>query len=115
MALSEEALLSARERLSAEVGELEKELVVLGASPDGSFEVSLDEGFADAAHATSERARVLSLVESLHTRLQDVHAALARLNRGDYGACERCGNDIPAERLDAVPTARLCMTCAQKR
>ena len=115
MALSEEALLAAHQRLETELGEIEKELSELGAEPDGSIQVSLDEGFADAAQATSERANVLSLVEGLRNRLQDVRSALARLERGVYGKCERCGKDIPSERLEAVRTARLCISCAQKR
>ena len=115
MALSEEALLAAHQHLETELGEIEKELSELGAEPDGSIQVSLDEGFADAAQATSERANVLSLVEGLRNRLQDVRSALGRLERGVYGKCERCGKDIPPERLEAVPTARLCISCAQKR
>lgn len=116
MALSEETLRATRERLEAELTELTKELSEYGATPGGgSIEVSLDEGFADAAQATSERARVLSFVEGLEQRLQDVRAALDRLGRGAYGKCERCGADISPERLEAVPTARLCIKCAQRR
>lgn len=115
MPLTEESLRVARQRLDAEVAEIEKELIELGAAPDGSMEVRLDEGFADAAQATSERANVLSLVEGLQHRMQDVRSALGRLERGVYGVCERCGRDIVPERLEAVPTARLCMACAQRR
>ena len=60
-------------------------------------------------------AALASLVEGLRNRLQDVRSALARLERGVYGKCERCGKDIPSERLEAVRTARLCISCAQKR
>lgn len=115
MTLSKEALDAARERLESDLKNVEKELADLGASPDGSVEVSFDEGFADAAQATSERAKVISLVETLRHRLDDVRAALIRVERGTYGVCERCGNQIPPERLEAVPTARLCISCAQKR
>ncbi|GAC1363963.1 MAG: hypothetical protein NVSMB32_06020 [Actinomycetota bacterium] len=115
MTLTEESVAAARERLEAELAEIGRELGELGAGIDGSMEVSLDEGFADAAQATSERANVLSLVEGLQHRLQDVHSALGRMDRGVYGACESCEREIPAERLEAVPTARLCMACAQRR
>ena len=43
--------------------------------------------------------------------LEEVHSALARLARGSYGLCEECGEQIPAKRLDAVPWAKLCLTC----
>lgn len=115
MTLSKEALDAVRQRLEAEHREVEKELHDLGAGPDGSVEVSFDEGFADAAQATSERAKVLSLIETLRHRLEDVLAAITRVERGTYGFCERCGNEIRPERLEAVPTARLCISCAQKR
>lgn len=115
MPLSEDRMTQSRQLLESELAEIEKELAELGANADGTFEVSLDEGFADAAQATSERAKVLSFVEGLMNHLHDVQAALGRVDRGSYGKCERCGNDIAPERLEAVPTARLCISCAQKR
>lgn len=115
MPVSGDELAQFRKQLEAERADLERELAELGAEPDGSIKVSLDEGFADAAQATSERAKVLSFVEGLTNRLHDVEAALSRVDRGSYGQCERCGKDIPPERLEAVPTARLCINCAQKR
>ncbi|HYR62358.1 MAG TPA: TraR/DksA C4-type zinc finger protein [Actinomycetota bacterium] len=115
MPLSEDGLAQSRKRLDSELAEIEKELADLGAETDGSIKVSLDEGFADAAQATSERAKVLSFVEGLINHLHDIQAALGRVDRGSYGQCERCGKDIAPERLEAVPTARLCISCAQKR
>ncbi|MFC5983603.1 TraR/DksA C4-type zinc finger protein [Knoellia sp. GCM10027209] len=38
--------------------------------------------------------------------------ALARLEAGSYGICERCGEAIPGERLEARPVARTCVGCA---
>ncbi len=68
----------------------------------------------NAAQTTSERARVLSLAEGLQQRLEDVQAALTRIEKGTYGKCEGCGNNIPPERLEAIPAAKLCMTCKSK-
>lgn len=39
-------------------------------------------------------------------------AALARLDSGDFGYCEDCGECIPAKRLELDPTARRCVDCA---
>jgi DnaK suppressor protein len=48
---------------------------------------------------------------------QDVHAkvheALARIEAGTYGVCERCGRPIPKARLDAIPYATHCKECAE--
>lgn len=114
MPLTKEALQVAQERLSDETAHIEKELAELGATPDGSVEVGFDEGFADAAQTTSERAKVLSLIEGLQLRMEDVRAALKKIEQGTYGLCERCGQEISPERLEAIPAARLCISCKQK-
>ena len=43
--------------------------------------------------------------------IADVEHALARIEDGTYGWCESCGNAMPFERLEAIPWARLCVTC----
>lgn len=45
--------------------------------------------------------------------ITEVHDALQRLEAGDYGLCERCGVQIPATRLEALPFARFCVRCAE--
>jgi RNA polymerase-binding transcription factor DksA len=57
----------------------------------------------DLAMASLARARVM---------LEEIDAALARIDDGTYGRCERCREPIPNERLDAVPHARCCVRCA---
>ena len=42
-----------------------------------------------------------------------IDAALGRIASGDYGICTRCGEDIGAERLDAVPYTPFCRDCAR--
>lgn len=42
-----------------------------------------------------------------------IEAALKRIESGEYGACEKCGGDISEARLDVVPHAPLCATCAR--
>ncbi|MGH2707359.1 MAG: TraR/DksA family transcriptional regulator, partial [Actinomycetota bacterium] len=102
----EKGLDAVRRQLEAELVDVEKELADLGAAPDGSVVLSFDEGFADAAQTTSERAKTLSLIDGMRHRVDDVRAAIQRVERGIYGRCERCGKEISPERLEAVPTAR---------
>ena len=111
----EEDLQVAKKRLQEEEAIVLAELADLGFTADGKVDIHLDEGFADAAQTTSERARVISLAEGLHQRLENVQAALGRIEKGTYGKCERCGKDIPPERLEAVPAARLCIACKSKK
>lgn len=114
MSLRNEDVQVAVKKLEEEHRIVLAELADLGFASDGTVEVHFDEGFADAAQTTSERARVLSLAEGLRQRLEDLEAALARVAKGTYGRCERCGKDIAAERLEAIPAARLCISCKQK-
>ena len=106
-----------RERLETERGEVRRQLDDLGARRDaeGIEDPELDEGFADAGQAAAERANLLTLVRSLRDTLHDVEQALARMDSGTYGLCERCGQPIGDERLEALPAARLCMNCKRQR
>jgi DnaK suppressor protein len=106
-----------RERLETERGEVRRQLDDLGARRDaeGIEDPELDEGFADAGQAAAERANLLTLVRSLRDTLQDVEQALERMEAGTFGRCERCGEPIADERLEALPAARLCMTCKRQR
>ena len=46
--------------------------------------------------------------------LGDVVAAVRRLDAGTYGSCLTCGEDIAEQRLDVLPTATLCIDCANE-
>lgn len=72
-----------------------------------------DEHDPEGATIAFERAQVETLMRDAADRLADVDAALERLEEGRYGRCERCGGPIAAGRLEARPTARLCIACAR--
>jgi RNA polymerase-binding protein DksA len=56
-----------------------------------------------------------SLVDIATARRAAVEDALQRVKHGNYGVCEDCGDQIPAARLLAVPTAVLCVDCQSER
>jgi DnaK suppressor protein len=92
---------------------LRVEILAQGGDPDSedaAFDV--EPGFADSAHSTAERARLLSVMKALRANLRWVDRALTKMDRGTYGVCERCGTPIPLERLEALPWAILCIDCA---
>jgi RNA polymerase-binding protein DksA len=95
---------------------LRSQLTDLGANPDeDSLEGGdYDFGFADSAQSTAERGKVLALVDRLREQLRDVDHALPKFENGGYGLCERCGEPIGPERLEALPYSRLCVGCKQK-
>lgn len=48
-------------------------------------------------------------------RIDHIEAALHRLDEGSWGVCEACGERIASARMEALPTATLCVDCASKR
>ncbi len=44
---------------------------------------------------------------------QQLNAALVRLDEGEFGFCEECGEEIGRERLQLNPALRLCISCAR--
>ena len=95
---------------------LRREIAEQGIDPDSEdFGLALERGFADGGQATAERGRLLSLAGELRGSLRDVEHALDKFDRGTYGVCERCRGPIAVERLEAIPWARLCIECKQKR
>lgn len=61
-----------------------------------------------------EREEHQELAGLLARSLRDVEDGLTRLDRGTFGRCEGCGKPIPAERLRALPRARLCVRCQRR-
>jgi RNA polymerase-binding transcription factor DksA len=53
-----------------------------------------------------------TLLENEEFLAAEAHAALERLDQGNFGDCEVCGESIPRARLDAIPYARCCVQCA---
>ncbi|MFI1988024.1 TraR/DksA family transcriptional regulator [Actinoplanes sp. NPDC020271] len=68
---------------------------------------------ADTGTKTFEREQEITLANNLLERITQVERAIDRLGTGNYGWCERCGNQIPVERLAAFPSATLCVSCKQ--
>jgi DnaK suppressor protein len=101
---------SLRAHLVSERDRVNDQLAELGVSRD-----SFDEGFADSGQVTAERSEVEALVGTLKETLTDIDAALAKFESGTYGICESCGGPIAEPRLEAMPAARLCITCASQR
>jgi len=52
-----------------------------------------------------------ALLAQLAAELDEVEAALRRLDEGTYGRCEACGGPVPPEHLRSWPTARRCPSC----
>ena len=71
-----------------------------------------DEHDPEGATVGFERAQVTALLDAARVQVQELEDALERLRNGTYGVCVRCGRDIPALRLEALPATRFCVECA---
>lgn len=117
--LSEDQLNDLRATLEAERDSLTEELASHGSRSEGgnwqgsSGELRGEEADpTDAADQIEELVTNVPLVEELETRQKEIDAALERMESGAYGICEKCGEDIPHDRLEANPAARTCITHA---
>jgi RNA polymerase-binding protein DksA len=73
-----------------------------------------DNHMGDVAQATYDRELDFGLEQDADRVLAEIDAALQRIDDGTYGTCGSCGAEIPAERLEAIPWARLCVDDARK-
>ena len=107
----------ARTRLEAERQRVHGRLAALTGDYASVVAASLDTNADDehdpeGATIAFERSQIGALVAQARAHLAEVDLAVERLDDGTYGTCERCGDPIPAGRLEARPTARRCVACA---
>ena len=70
---------------------------------------------ADVATDTYDREFSLGIASNERQMLYELDDALKRIDDGTFGFCEDCKNAIAKSRLKAVPHARLCLACQEKR
>jgi RNA polymerase-binding transcription factor DksA len=107
----EARLLDERRRILKEMGHLET--TVLKVNPrDSAGDLSgYSFHMADAGTDAMEREKAFLFASTEGRALMEIDDALRRMYRGEYGACESCGQPIPRGRLEAV---RLCIACKEK-
>ena len=74
-----------------------------------------DEHDPEGSTVAYERAQVSSLLDRALREREELELAARRAREGRYGTCERCGEHIGAQRLEALPAARRCVACTTKR
>jgi DnaK suppressor protein len=102
-------LMGEREELLRQAAEIDESSFGGGQSEMTGDIASFDEEFADAGTATFERERDLSLSNNIRDLIEKIDHALGRIDKGDYGLCERCGRPIEKARIRALPYATLCI------
>jgi RNA polymerase-binding protein DksA len=87
---------------------------VLSLEEAGGEETSFDNHPADSATITFDREMDYTLEGNAEAVLAAIDDALRRIEDGTYGTCQRCGKEIPAERLEAAPYVELCIDCKRE-
>ena len=105
--------IDSRSLLEIEQANLRAELSELGFD-DGKTGLEYDANFADTSQVTAERGEAEALAGQLKETLEEVYAAIGRLDDGSYGRCEVCGVAISPARLEAMPATRFCIDHANR-
>lgn len=69
---------------------------------------------ADQAVLSYQKELLFTQGTNGHNQLSQVRLALERLDEGTFGDCMRCGSEIGAKRLEALPWTPYCITCQEK-
>lgn len=89
----------------------ESEALVDDESHEGT-EGGIGSGMADTVSDLVQRDVYGAVQDTLRPHLEEVEAALLRMESGAYGICTNCGRPIAIGRLRAAPWAELCIDCA---
>ena len=103
-------LLEERETYTRQATALRAEADQLALDRDPG-DVQFDEESGQGDSMNVERERDLALSAQALASVEEIDRALEKLDLGTYGVCEKCGENIPKERLKALPHAALCVTC----
>lgn len=55
-----------------------------------------------------------TLNQTYVNRINQIEEAISKMNSGEYGVCEECGENISEKRLEFNPCFRHCVVCAEK-
>ncbi len=111
----EKRLLEERKRVLKELGQYSETFNATPQSADGDLS-SYSFHMADQGTDAMEREKAFLFASQEGRFLWHIDEALRRLYRApeSFGKCHSCGTDIDFDRLDALPHARLCITCKQR-
>ncbi len=101
-------LLRQEKEVKEELKRLEKDDPVFDSGLPESIEPGTSSWIADV------HSRAVAVKENLQSMLSKTQKSLINLRKGTYGRCEKCGKQIEEKRLQAMPTATMCVACSKK-
>ena len=109
--LHRERLIALRARLRDDTTQMEDNAL----NKDHDKTTTMPTHMAELGSGNFAQELTLSLLGSENDTLDQIEAAIERIEDGSYGRCEECGRKIPKPRLEAVPYAALCVQCASEQ
>jgi DnaK suppressor protein len=109
--LYREKLLALRARIQGDTTQMEDNAL----NKDHSRTTSMPNDMAELGTGNFDQELTLRVLGSEEGALEQIGAAIKRIEDGSYGRCEECGGEIPKTRLDAIPYAAQCVQCASEQ
>jgi DnaK suppressor protein len=110
------AVKSTRKPLHALLLKLREELISSAKGEPDALATSVQSpDTVEFAAKTAEQDVAVAAANLRRRTLKEVENALRRVSKGTYGICEMCSEEIPPNRLKAIPWARFCLTCEEQR
>ena len=102
-----------QKRLQGDVSYLSDEALKSGDETSGNLS-HVPIHMADLGTDNFEQENTLNLLANEERMLQEIAAALERIDNGKFGQCEECKGEIAKPRLKELPYTRFCVECARK-
>ncbi|HYU64860.1 MAG TPA: TraR/DksA C4-type zinc finger protein [Candidatus Paceibacterota bacterium] len=95
-----------------------EEIAIKNPAVRGDFEPTMPNygdkyEYDESINASTELDTNFALEQELEQQLEKIRSARERIKNQTYGVCSNCQKQITEDRLKAIPTAALCIDCAQ--
>jgi DnaK suppressor protein len=99
--------------LRSRLEEIQARLAELAKPPEPGAGIGFGKRIGDGTSEAISRRNDIGVGNSLLVTEEKLKRALAKLEEGSYGRCDRCGGPIAPARLEAAPESSLCIDCAR--
>ena len=99
--------------LRTRLEEVQARLAELARPPEPGAGIGFGKRIGDGTNEAISRRNEIGVGNSLLVTEEKLQRALAKLEEGSYGRCDRCGKPIAPGRLEAAPESALCIDCAR--
>jgi DnaK suppressor protein len=109
----EQRLLAERQKILKEMGHLENTVLKVNQRDSAGDLSGYSFHMADVGTDAMEREKAFMFASNEGALLKEIDEALRKVYGGEFGVCENCGRPIARARLEAMPYARLCLSCKE--